>query len=168
MSTTEEKTYTGGCSCDYVKYRVATKPLIVHCCHCSYCQTQTGTAFALNALFVADEIELTQGEVKEIVTPSPSGKSQTIARCPLCHVAIWSNYYMRGLRERIRFLRVGTLDEPTVFPPDVHIYTSTKQSWFAIPDGELSVPEFYDIPTVWDADNLAKLKHLFDDLNSTN
>ena len=145
MTTHDETTHTGSCGCDYVKYQVNTKPLVVHCCHCSYCQTQTGSAFVVNALFEADEIELLQGEVKEIVTPSPSGKSQTIARCPICQVAIWSNYYMRGLREKIRFLRVGTLDDPSAFPPDVHIYTETKQPWFEVEDEDKVYKEFYDI-----------------------
>lgn len=167
MTSTEHKTHTGGCSCGYVKYQVKSRPLVVHCCHCSYCQTQTGTAFVLNALFEADDIELLQGEVKEIVTPSPSGKGQTIARCPLCQVAIWSNYYMRGLRERIRFLRVGTLDDPSLFPPDVHIFTTTKQPWFNIPEGQTVVDEFYDIPTVWSSDNLKKLQQMVADLNAS-
>lgn len=158
--------HTGSCGCDYVKYQVKGDPLIVHCCHCSFCQTQTGSAFVVNALFEQDKVELLQGEVKEIVTPSPSGKGQTVARCPICNVALWSNYYMRGLREKIRFIRVGTLDDPAKCPPDVHIYTDTKQPWVQIPEGHQVETEFYDIPSTWSPDNFKKLRKMFDELDT--
>jgi hypothetical protein len=37
----------GGCDCGEVRYRLTTRPLIVHCCHCRWCQRESGTAFAL-------------------------------------------------------------------------------------------------------------------------
>lgn len=154
MSSSKE--HAGSCSCGYVQYNVTSSPLVVHCCHCSYCQKQTGSAFVLNALYEAERVQLTQGEVKEIVTPSPSGKGQTIARCPICHVAVWSNYYMGGLRERIRFVRVGTLDNPSEFPPDVHIFTETTVPWFKFPEGQVVVDEFYAIEDVYSEESLAR------------
>ncbi|MEE9427048.1 MAG: aldehyde-activating protein, partial [Paracoccaceae bacterium] len=66
-----------------------------------------------------------------------------------CRIAIWSNYYLGGMRERVRFLRVGTLDNPDLMPPDVHIYTSTKMPWFVIPPDDYAVEEFYDLGTTW-------------------
>lgn len=58
----------------------------------------------------ADRMELLQGEVEVVNTPSNSGKGQKIARCPRCRIAIWSNY--AGAGDAVRFVRVGTLDEP--------------------------------------------------------
>ena len=139
----------GGCSCGRVRYRLNAKPLIVHCCHCRWCQRQTGTAFALNALFVADDVKLIKGEVDEKYIDSPSGKGQKIARCSHCKIAVWSNYYMGGIKELIRFIRVGTLDDPDQLPPDVHIYTSTKQSWVKLSSSEQVVEEFYNYETTW-------------------
>lgn len=165
--TTDKTKHTGGCSCGYVRYQCVSEPLVVHCCHCSFCQTQTGSAFVVNALFEAADVELIKGEVKEIVTPSPSGKGQTIARCPLCKVALWSNYFMRGLKERIRFVRVGTLDDPKAVPPDVHIFTETKLPWVGIPDDQLVVKEFYEIPEVWSKANLVKLDRMVKDMQQT-
>jgi len=72
----------GGCTCGHVRYKIVSDPLIVHCCHCRWCQRQTGAAFALNALFEADHVKLLQGEVAELTVDSPSGKGQKIARCP--------------------------------------------------------------------------------------
>ena len=150
----------GGCACGNVRYEVRHQPLIVHCCHCRWCQRQTGTAFALNALFVASDVEVISGKIEEIVVDSPSGQGQTIARCPNCKVAVWSNYYMGGLKEKVRFIRVGTLDNPDLLPPDVHIYTSTKQPWVIIPPHHYAVEELYDIQTTWSPESYRRRKAL--------
>jgi hypothetical protein len=95
-----------------------SRPLFVHCCHCRWCQRESGGAFALNALIEADRVKLLRGEVDVVATPSNSGKGQKIARCPKCHVALWSNCARAG--DALRFVRVGTLDDPDRFPPDIH------------------------------------------------
>ncbi|MCP4047637.1 MAG: GFA family protein [Gammaproteobacteria bacterium] len=146
----------GGCACGHVRYSMCSGPLIVHCCHCRWCQRQTGASFALNALYEADRVELLQGEVTELEVPSPSGKGQLIARCPKCMVAVWSNYYMGGLKERVRFIRVGTLDNPDRLPPDVHIFTSTKQPWVTLPPNDYAVEEFYDIASTYSPESLQR------------
>jgi hypothetical protein len=140
---------------------VTRAPFVVHCCHCRWCQRQTGTAFALNALIEAPHIEITKGEVEETVVASPSGKGQTIARCPHCKIAVWSNYFMGGIEKGIRFLRVGTLDNPDLLPPDVHIFTATKQPWVQLPEGDRVVDTFYDYAEVWsEEDNAWRLEQL--------
>src|SRR5579859_692773 len=133
MPSTENTTRTadGGCACRYVRYRMAGKPMFVHCCHCRWCQRETGSAFVLNALIEADRVHLLQGRPEIVLTPTLSGKGQKIARCPSCRIALWSNY--AGAGDVLRFVRVGTLDEPDRLPPDIHIYTSTKQPWVVRP-----------------------------------
>lgn len=157
------KKIEGGCTCGEVRYEVLSSPLIVHCCHCRWCQRQTGTAFALNALFEAEHVRVTKGEVEILAVASPSGRGQTIARCQSCRIAVWSNYYMGGLKDYIRFIRVGTLDNPDLLPPDVHIFTSTKQPWVQLPDGAKAVEQFYNYDEVWSADNLARRDALRED-----
>ncbi len=142
-------TCEGGCACGSVRYKIVSGPLIVHCCHCRYCQRQTGTAFALNALFEAKQVELLSGTINEIETPTPSGRGQTITRCPKCGVAIWSNYFMGGIKNMIRFIRVGTLDNPDLLPPDVHIYTMSKQPWVNLSPDDVTFEEFYDFGKIW-------------------
>ena len=117
----------GGCTCRQVRYRLIGAPLIVHACHCRWCQRETGTACALNALYEADRVMHIAGEPEIVVTPSASGKGQQIARCPTCRVAVWSNYPQAG--PAVRFVRVGTMDNPDLCPPDIHIFTSSKQPW---------------------------------------
>jgi hypothetical protein len=144
----------GGCTCRQVRYRLTGTPLIVHACHCRWCQRETGTAHALNALYEADRVVHTAGEPEIVETPSASGRGQKIARCPTCKVAIWSNYPQAG--PAVRFVRVGTLDDPDRCPPDIHIYTSSKQPWVMLPTGAKAVPEFYDLATVWSAASLER------------
>ena len=139
----------GRCTCGHLRYRVEGRPLIVHACHCGWCQRETGSAHALNALWEMDAVILVEGHPEMIHTPSASGRGQVIARCPDCHVAVWSNYPQSG--PAVRFVRVGTLAVPGAFPPDIHIYTSTKLPWVVLPDGAKAVEEFYDARTVWSA-----------------
>jgi hypothetical protein len=100
-----EPNMEGGCTCRQVRCRLIGTPLIVHACHCRWCQRETGTAHALNALYEADRVVHTAAETEIVVTPSASGKGQKIARCPTCRIAVWSNYAQAG--PAIRFVRVG-------------------------------------------------------------
>jgi hypothetical protein len=146
--------FEGGCTCRAVRYRLGGPPLFVHCCHCRWCQRETGASFALNAMIESDRVQLL-GTAPEIVdTPSASGQGQKIARCPRCRVAVWSHYAGGG--DVVSFVRVGTLDEPDRLPPDIHIYTSSKQPWVVLPPGVPAVPEFYDAKAYWPADRLAR------------
>ena len=144
----------GGCTCRQVRYRLTSGPLFVHCCHCRWCQRETGAAFALNAMIEADRVELLSGEPEAVMTPSASGKGQKIWRCPRCRVALWSNY--SGAGDGVRFVRIGTLDNPDEMPPDIHIFTMSKQPWVVLPEGTPAVAEFYDIKQMWPKQSLER------------
>lgn len=146
--------HEGGCACGAVRYRLGSAPMFVHCCHCTSCQRETGSAFAINALIEADRVEVLAGAPAAAPTPSESGKGQTIWRCPSCHVALWSNY--AGSGPRIHFVRVGTLDEPAACPPDVHIFTRSKLPWVTLPDNVPAVEVYYDRAELWPAESLAR------------
>jgi hypothetical protein len=141
-----------------VRYRLHPPPLIVHCCHCRWCQRETGSAFVINAVIESDRVELLEGEVEATDTPSQSGKGQQIVRCPRCRVAVWSHYAGGG--DAMSFVRVGTLDEPDRLPPDIHIYTASKQPWVVIPAGARAVPEFYRGSEIWSLESLERRKAL--------
>ena len=144
----------GGCDCRKVRYRMETAPMYVHCCHCRWCQRESGASFAFNALIEADRVT-DLGVPPELVhTPSLSGSGQVIARCPHCRVAVWSNY--AGSGPFIKFIRIGTLDEPDHLAPDMHIFTASKQPWVILPPGTPAVPEFYDRNAYWPPESLAR------------
>ena len=134
-------TLEGGCTCGKVRYRLTRSPLVVHCCHCRWCQRETGTAFALNAMIETDYLRLLSGPTERIDTPSNSGKGQKIIRCPSCHIAVWSHY--AGAGDLLSFVRVGTLDTPDALPPDIHIYTASKQPWVILPPDTPAFDEYY-------------------------
>lgn len=148
----------GGCSCRAVRYRMETRPLFVHCCHCRWCQRETGASFALNAMIEADRVTLMAGAPELVDTPSESGRGQKIARCPRCRVAVWSHY--AGAGPSVCFVRVGTLDQPDHLPPDIHIFTASKQPWVVLPPGVPSVPEYYDRNQHWPQESLARRQAL--------
>lgn len=148
----------GGCACRSVRYRMEIRPLFVHCCHCRWCQRESGASFALNAMIEADRVSLLAGEPEIVDTPSESGRGQKIARCPKCRIALWSNY--SGAGPAVRFVRVGTLDEPDRLPPDIHIFTSSKQPWVVLPPGVPAVAEYYDRDLYWPKDSLTRREAL--------
>jgi hypothetical protein len=148
----------GGCDCRGVRYRMLTRPLFVHCCHCRWCQRESGASFALNAMIESDRVELAAGEVEMVDTPSNSGKGQKIARCPRCRIALWSHY--AGAGEAVKFVRVGTLDDPDRLPPDIHIFTASKQPWIVLPESTPAVEAYYDRAKHWPAESLARREAL--------
>jgi hypothetical protein len=145
--------FEGGCSCGAVRYRLAGPPMFVHCCHCTDCQRQTGSAFVINALIETDRVAVLSGVPKPVSMPTDSGRPHDIYRCPDCMVAVWSDYGRRGV---LRFVRVGTLDEPAALSPDVHIYTRSKLAWVRLPEGVPAFDAYYDTKALWPAESLAR------------
>lgn len=154
LSDKDAEVLEGSCTCRAVRYRMTGKPMFVHCCHCRWCQRETGTAFALNAMIEADRVEVLSGKPELVLTPSNSGMGQKIARCPTCKIALWSHY--PGAGDKISFVRVGTLDQPDRLPPDIHIFTASMQPWVTLPPGSHAVAEYYDREQVWPADSLER------------
>ena len=148
----------GGCDCRFVRYRLESPPLFVHCCHCRWCQRESGAAFALNAMIEAARVTLLSGELTVIDTPSASSRGQRISRCPRCLVALWSNY--SGAGPRVHFVRVGTLDNPDLLPPDIHIFTASKQPWVVLAPGTPAMPGYYDREVHWPPESLARREAL--------
>ena len=144
----------GRCTCGDIVYRLTETPLITHACHCSWCQRESGSAFALNAMIETRHIALVQGTAEAIELPSASGKGQRAMRCPRCGVTLWAHYHGTGLR--FAYIKVGTLDEPGAAPPDVQIYVTTKQPWVVLPDGARVFEEFYRRSQVWRPEALAR------------
>jgi hypothetical protein len=144
----------GGCTCRDVRYRLESAPLFVHCCHCRWCQRETGASFALNAMIESDRVTNLGVEPELVPTPSASGLGQKIARCSKCRVAVWSHY--SGSGPVTKLVRVGTLDRPDLLPPDVHIFTASKQPWVVIPEHAPAFLEYYEREKLWPAESLAR------------
>jgi hypothetical protein len=151
MKTME--TFEGQCACGAVRYRLNSKPMFVNCCHCRDCQRQTGSAFVINAVIETDRITILAGEPDLVGAPTDSGRPHDIYRCPKCQTALWSDY---GHRPVLRFVRVGTLDEPSALAPDAHIFTRSKLPWVGLPDDVPAFEVYYDMKTLWPAESLER------------
>jgi hypothetical protein len=143
----------GGCACARVRYRLASEPMFVHCCHCRDCQRQTGSAFVINALIEAAHVAVLAAEPEPVAVPTDSGRPHHIFRCTDCRTAVWSEY---GGLAKLRFVRVGTLDEPAAWPPDIHIYTRSKLPWVTLPEDVPAVEAYYDSRQIWPAASLER------------
>lgn len=143
----------GGCACESVRYRLSSKPMFVHCCHCRDCQRQTGSAFVINALIETDRIEILSGTPEPVPVPTDSGRPHDVYRCPHCQTALWSDY---GKRPALRFVRVGTLDAASSLVPDVHIFTRSKLPWIGLPADVPAFEVYYEMKALWPAESLAR------------
>jgi hypothetical protein len=143
----------GGCACAAVRYRLESAPMFVHCCHCRDCQRQTGSAFVINALIETDRVSLLSGDPAPVAVPTDSGRPHHVYRCPACRIALWSDY---GGRPSLRFVRVGTLDDPAALPPDVHIFTRSKLPWIELPEAVPAFEIYYDMQALWPAASLER------------
>jgi hypothetical protein len=143
----------GGCACGSVRYRLTSDPLFTHCCHCLNCQRQTGSAFVINLLIEADRVELLAGDPQPVDAPRDDGSTQRIFRCPTCQVAVFSEYG----RPEVRFVRAGTLDNPSGVTPDVHIFTKSQLGWIMLSDTAPAFEVYYDPQALWPAASLERL-----------
>jgi hypothetical protein len=128
--------------------------MVTHCCHCLNCQRQTGSAFVINVLIEADRFELLAGGLQVVEAPRDDGSVQRIHRCPQCQTALFSEY---GPPE-VRFVRAGTLDDPSVVSPDVHIFTRSKLPWVTLPESVPAFEVYYDRREVWSAASLERIE----------
>ena len=158
MKTTDCTIFTGRCTCGAIRFRMTSAPLIVHCCHCRWCQRESGASFALNAVIEANRVELISGNPEVVMTPTNSGQGQKVSRCPQCRIALWSNYASAG--DAVRFVRVGALDEPGRLPPNIHIFTSSKQPWVELPADTPAVAEYYDRKQYWPSASMERRRVL--------
>ena len=146
-------TFEGGCACGEVRYRLASVPMFVNCCHCTECRRQTGSAFVINGVIETSRIDVVSGQPKAVAVPTGSGRPHDIYRCPTCRIALWSDY---GRRPALRFVRIATLDNPAALPPNAQIFTRSKLPWVKLSQDIPAFDIFYDMEALWPPDSLAR------------
>ena len=157
MST--EDTQQGGCLCGATRYEITGTPMIVHACHCTTCQRRFGTPMAVNLWIEESRVKLLFGEpVKHGELVGEEGQKTEGWACSECGFGLWTVYH--SAPKGSLFVRAGTLDDPSVFPPDVHIFTRSKQPWMQIPDDVPSNEAFYDFKATWSPDSIERFKAL--------
>jgi len=129
----------GGCRCGRVRYRVALDALPrVYACHCTDCQTWSGSAFSLQFLLPEDQLEVT-GEPALFELASPDGSRTSRQRaCPVCFTRV---YNTNTRRPGLAGVRAGTLDDSEKLAIVLHIWTRRKLAGIDIPDDLPAWPE---------------------------
>ncbi|RAO74118.1 uncharacterized protein BHQ10_010130 [Talaromyces amestolkiae] len=155
----------GHCTCKTITYEVLAPFLCTNCCHCTWCQRETGAAYALNAIIESSSFRITS-DTKPIISdlPTSSGNGQKNARCPKCYVVIACDY--GDDFTWTTFVKVGTLDDESrkKVRPDVHIHTSSKMDWVDLSsEKERGIPVLeagYKAVQVWRKDALERFELL--------
>lgn len=123
---------TGGCLCGAVRYTVTADRLPnCYACHCRDCQTQSGSAFAMQMPLAAGQLQV-EGNVVSGARVQPSGATGTIYACTKCLTRLYSE---NSTRPGIVVLRAGTLDDSGALVPAAHFWTRSKQAWLSLPEG---------------------------------
>jgi hypothetical protein len=146
----------GGCDCRALRYRLTRAPLIVHACHCRDCRRLTGSAYAFNAWIEKEFVELLSGTPVRYARKGGSGTGHDVYFCGSCGTTIYSDY----LRPPGSYwwVRVGTLDDPDLLAPDVHIFTRSQHRSVVLPEGVPAFRDYYERGEVWPAESLARME----------
>jgi hypothetical protein len=139
------ETLEGSCTCGAVRYTV--KPgfrFKLYACHCTECQTRSGSAFGLQLPVFPPDIEVT-GEMTYGEYSSPSGAGIKTYGCPKCMTRL----YTINDTNPLAVIRAGTLDNSSKLVPAAHFWVQSKQPWIVIPDGAISLETQPRSPEDW-------------------
>lgn len=124
--------FRGGCLCGAVRYETTSDPLNQRVCHCRTCQKVIGAAFNARVLMRIEHVAIS-GTISTFHT------SETHERGFCSHCG--SSIFARRVSAGVIGLTAGSLDEPSLFKPDMHFWVSSKQPWLIIADNLPQYPE---------------------------
>lgn len=122
----------GGCNCGAVKYELTEAPITVLACHCENCRRQSGAAYSVNLAMKASAVEVDGALSTFEDKATESGQMVNRDFCGTCGSPIRSR---PTSGPPVVAIKAGTLDDPSPFPPALHIWTCTKLDWVEIPEG---------------------------------
>jgi hypothetical protein len=129
---------TGACQCRGVRYEIRAEPIALYACHCTECQRQSGSAFALSMIVPREALVVTTGTPAKWVRTADSGNKMDCLFCPTCGVRL---YHLPHARANVAVLKPGTLDDASWLEPVGHIWTRSAQAWVDIPDESFNAEE---------------------------
>ncbi len=117
----------GGCHCGNITYEAEIDPAKVVICHCTDCQTLSGSAFRTVALTYQDAFTLRSGEPKIYVKTAQSGAKRQQSFCPECGTPIYSTADEAG--PKIYGLRIGSIRQRDELVPQLQLWSRSQQHW---------------------------------------
>ena len=132
----------GRCHCGHIAYEAEIDPDRVMICHCTDCQTLSGTAFRTVALTREGSFKLLSGTLKFYVKMAESGRQRVQSFCPECGTPIYSA--SPGDGPKVHALRLGAIRQRNALVPKLQIWRRSAQPWLAglgaMPAAETNVP----------------------------
>ena len=126
-----ESPFEGGCECGAVRYRITCDPVVIYACHCTVCQSQSGSAFGMAMRIPKEHFHLTKGVLKTFQRDGSKGNVFINSFCGDCGTRI----HHRSKRNTAQIsLKPGTLDETGLLVPTHHAWTRSAQPWVQIPE----------------------------------
>ena len=145
---------TGSCQCGGVRYQVATPPLTIYACHCTGCQTQSGSAFGTSMLIERDAVSFTHGAPATWLRTTENGRKVLAHFCATCGTRL---VHFPEHSPTRAIVRPGTLDDTSEVRLVGHIWTRSKQPWFEVPAGAVTYdqqpPDFAKLVAAYAARN---------------
>ena len=127
----------GGCHCGYIKYEAEVDPDQVRICHCTDCQSLSGTAFRIVVPVPKERFRLLGGQPKVYVKTAESGAKRAQTFCPECGAAI----YASAVSDPPNYnLRVGGIRQRAQLPPKMQVWCRSALPWVASPGWPGEVP----------------------------
>ena len=123
----------GGCVCGAVRFVLRDDPVTVYACHCTDCQTESGSTGLIAVVVHSAAVEYSGLEPEDCSVTLPDGRVKGGPRCPRCRTGIGGG--SRG--EGLMMLEAGTFDDTSWVEPAGHIWARSAQPWVAIPEGAL-------------------------------
>ena len=116
----------GACHCGAIAYEAEVDPATVRICHCTDCQTMSGSLFRANISAARDTFRLVRGTPKIYVKTADSGNGRAQAFCPDCGTGLWAT----SPDDTGPFgLRVGTVKQRASFRPVQQIWCASELPW---------------------------------------
>ena len=155
MTTRPFPIVRGGCTCGRIRYQLEAAPLFCYACHCSECQKASGSVFAPSATIEFDRVRCISETKPKVLTREANRHEHTIFSCPHCWDVLWE----RGSYSPSTYnISIGTLDLPSLFEPDLHIYIEGKVNWLMLPEGTKTIKGDYEREDFWPKDSLVRLE----------
>ena len=140
--------HQGGCQCGAVRYQFNGEPLTCYACHCTDCQTSSGSAFTLSMIVNSDDLEVIEGELATNIS-DVNGIEVKRHHCGQCGIAFW---YSADEYAGMAALKPGTFDDTSWFKPVAHLWTRSAQPWLKLDDEAVKYeqqPEIFELIELW-------------------
>lgn len=121
---------TGGCLCGAIRYSINAEPVMSGACHCRDCQYASGGSAAFVMIFPKSAVRLTKGTPRSYSSLAESGNRVRRSLCESCGTPLFGEN--ESTFAGFVAVRVGSLDDPSVFRPIGHAWTSSAQPWHSI------------------------------------